>query len=202
MSDCVICVERFVAYDYVTLMDCGHYLHNLCYLKADKPDKCPICRRMYVDTASFCINSQKFDIFDEDRAQFLRQLFFTKSTYQVAKIKRDNNADFINKIRVEKIKDAANGFFSHYLKQFKFGVLKACAENRSEAIIHMSPFGEEFMDMPVIFLLSGPRGSFETYFEIIGVESVFTKIKQYFKLSSVFLKVDYPRKKNCIGIRF
>jgi hypothetical protein len=113
-------------------------------------------------------------------------------------MKHREQSHIARQLRIEKTKNIIEMFFMRNLKYFKFCVIRAHAENKAYCVLYTTEFGELFMETPIIYLLSGPRGTNETYFEGMGLKSVLQKIKEYFNLSIVRVEADYKNQENNI----
>ena len=197
---CSICIQDYTIFDYIVLLECGHYFHNMCYFKS-KLKKCPICRRLSEENISFCLSDTSFDFFDLTSEKFNKQARFKVDNRHISIIQESINRREIQKELIEKQKLAIDQFMKNNMTLFKFRVLSGICNKELQKVIYSSPFGEVFMDIPVIFLLNGPKKDC-SYFQKHGIKSIKEHIMSFFDVLDVEVKVDYINHKNNVVVYF
>lgn len=197
--DCSICLDKIKCLDLVRLLDCGHYFHNICFLRNSESDRCPMCRHLILDTVSYCISNENFNFFELDRYMFNEQIKCIKETGDIIEKREFYDNITVSNEKIEKQQRAINKLFKDNLNSFKFKILKASKDGAVYVDIYTAKYGEIYEDYQVIFLLKGRRGE-ENYFHDHGIISIIDKIYNYFDVCSVFVNSDNLTRENYIRV--
>jgi hypothetical protein len=197
--ECSICLKPYIIFDYVKMFDCGHYLHDLCFMRSPDMSKCPICRRVINSKVSFCLSESSFDIFSCDDIQFRQQLMFIHKYRNLMEVKKQINEHEIEREQILKQTEVIDRFFTVHLPMMKYNVIKKVInlDEKLRTVLYSAHFGDKFMDIPIVFILKGPKDD-ELYFTKHGITPIIERVKTYFGITDVEIESDYKNQLNSI----
>lgn len=194
--ECSICLDKIKCLDLVRLLDCGHFYHNLCYLRSDK-NKCSMCRRFVSDSFCYCISNENLNFFELDSENFNKQVNSNKTKIRIAKIKEHQDKMKIHREKIHDYEKTCISFFKSRLNEMKFKILKASTNNQSSLVL-IEAFSDEIYENYNVYKLFSIKNYSETiYYDVVSVSDI---VRDYFNCTSVSSYFDERTFKNYLKV--
>lgn len=193
---CSICHQDFQN-ELITVLDCGHVFHHLCFLQYNE-ERCAICRRILLDKLTCWARNEHF-LLDSTPEEFCKLIHFNRTYSRDIPWKINEEKRIIRAQKHQKIIDK---FIKENLLRFKFKVLQASSQNESSVMVYVANFSNTYENLPIIYLLNGPRHEGLNYFKKNGIISVPERLKEHFKGCRIHIEPVWKYKIISIEIYF
>ena len=173
---CVICIDNFKYYDLILILDCGHQLHYSCAIRIKDKKHCCLCKKQIRNTAKV-LWKEPMSFFNKRTLNFSSLRLHTTICASVINKKINQiNSDYYKEI-ITSQKEAVSTFIDSQLNMFYTKILSAVNKNKSCIELGAYQYGFKINDIPLVFLLYGPKSEGLKYFK----EHDFLSVTDYLK---------------------
>jgi len=201
MIYCVICLENFKIYDLVRMMRCGHYYHNYCFIKYAS-NRCAICRQLIQETTTVCFcTDSNTGIIDTDKECFKKLMDFNTRNSMITSYQKTIDNERLKRENLQEHQKIFYSFFQENLIDFRFKLLQAVSEKKTSVLLYSCDFTEKFKDLPLIYILNGPKSLGTSFFRINKIKSFVDILHEEFGVD-IFVNSDYVSRTNHLKAYF